>query len=437
MRAKKWASIAAVACLGVMGLAACSSGSHSASNLPATKKNEKVTLKFWGWAQYGDAVNIWNKTHPNTQVQFTQTPSTIDIYPKMFTAIKAKNAPCLAQIEYSALPNFIVQHGVEDISSLTKDMKKDFTPSAWQSVDIAHGVYGIPVDTAPGALLYRKDLFAKYGITPPKTWEEYKEDARKVKQQDPSVSLGYISNNRGVLAALAQQKGGKWFTLKNDAWKVSIDGKETQEVAKFWQSMIDDGLIQPEISFKPALYKKMSEGKILSEVFGIWDTRTLAQALKQQSGKWAVAPMPVWKDHPNQYENIGGSATSILKGCAHPDRAVEFAHWMSTNSQAIAPLIDKGGLWPASLEGLKSPQLDKGVAFYGGQKIYEPFKKISREIQTDWTWGPLQSQVDRDFNELLPKLSKNNTAPDALREVQKRAINDLKKRQLKVDDSSK
>ncbi|MDO5747801.1 MAG: extracellular solute-binding protein [Actinomycetaceae bacterium] len=421
--------------LSVTALTGCGADKSSDKELPSTDSDAKVKLEFWGWAPgYEDAVKLWNTKHPETQVTFTQTPSTNEIYPKMFTAIKANNAPCLAQIEYSSLPNFVIQQGVEDIAALTKGMDKDFTEDGWKSVSIADGVYGIPVDTAPIAFIYRKDLFDKYGLTVPKTWEEYKEMAKKVKNQDPSVSIGYYSNDANWFAALARQKGAKWFDLKDDSWSVSIDDKATMEVAEFWQSMIDEGLVSAQESYTPALYKQMADDKILSEPFGIWDTAVIAQSVQGSSGKWAVAPMPVWKDRPDTYVSAGGSATTVLKGCKNADRAIEFAHWMSTDPEAVKLLITKGGLWPASLEGLQSPVLDEGVEFYGGQKIYEPFKEISRSIKLDWTWGPLQNQVNKDIVDFMPKVSKEKSIADTVTEIQNRAVKDIKDKGLTVSN---
>lgn len=427
MKLKKMAVYTAIFALSITGLSGCG-GSNTGSSTTGQE------MEFWGWAPgYKEAVELWNKTHPDMKVKFKETASTDKAYPKMFTAIKAGNAPCLAQVEYGALPNFVIQDAVEPITKQGKDLKKDFTEDGWVQSNVAGELYGIPVDTAPIAFIYNKAAFDKFGITAPKTWEEYREMAKKVKEQDSTVSIGYFANDPNWNAALARQKGAKWFEMGKDAWKVSIDDQDTKEVADFWQSMIDEGLIKAEQSYQPALYKQMAEGKILSEPFGIWDTKVLAQNLKGESGKWAVAPMPVWKDRPGVYVSAGGSATVVLKGCQNVDNAVKFAHWMATDNKSVNALITDGGLWPASIAGLSSPALDKPVEFYGNAKIYEPFKEISKSIKPDWTWGPLQNQLNGYFWDAMAKVNKEHTIYSVYQELQKKTIADIEKAKLKVE----
>ena len=83
-----------------MALAACggSTGASSSSTSSDTS-DAKVSLTFWGWAPgYKEAVELWNKKNPNTQVKWIATEASRKIYPKMLTAVKANNAPDLAQL---------------------------------------------------------------------------------------------------------------------------------------------------------------------------------------------------------------------------------------------------------------------------------------------------------------------------------------------------
>ncbi|KLD28168.1 sugar ABC transporter substrate-binding protein, partial [Xanthomonas perforans] len=84
-----------------------------------------------------------------------------------------------------ALPNFLVQDGVENIAGCADVMaaKDQFVGWAWNQATLGqdNAVYGIPQDIGPMALFYRKDLFEKNGIAIPTTWDEYTEAAKKVR----------------------------------------------------------------------------------------------------------------------------------------------------------------------------------------------------------------------------------------------------------------
>ncbi|WP_154604970.1 ABC transporter substrate-binding protein [Arthrobacter sp. AQ5-05] len=429
---KAW-TIAAAALAAGIALSGCSGSATIGSGASTGATTEKVTMDFWGWAPgYKEAIDIWNKQNPNTQVKFNQTPSGVKSYPKVFTAVQAGNAPCLAQIGYESLPNFVVQGAAQDISKYTKGMDSQFTPAGWKSVSIADGVYGIPVDTAPMALLYRKDLFEQYGITAPKTWEDYKADAAKVKAADPTVSLGYFSNDATFWAGVSRQAGASWFTLNKDSWGVHVNDAATKKVAAFWQSMIDDGSITSQESYTPALYKQMAEGKILSEPFGLWDTAVIAQNVPSTSGKWAVAPLPVWTDSPQTNADMGGSSTAVLKGCKTPEAAVKFAQWMSTDPASVKELVSKGGLWPASVAGLSNPVVDQPVPFFGNSPIYAPFKDIAKNMKYDWQWGPVQTELNTEITNSLVKASKDNPIPTIIDGLQEKATSEIKAKGLTV-----
>jgi multiple sugar transport system substrate-binding protein len=46
-------------------------------------------------------------------------------------------------------------------------------------------IFGLPMDSGPMALFYNKDVFDKYGVKVPTTWQEYLEAARKIHKADP------------------------------------------------------------------------------------------------------------------------------------------------------------------------------------------------------------------------------------------------------------
>ena len=50
-----------------------------------------------------------------------------------------------------------------------EDVKDNFSEGAWKDVSVGDGVYGAPIDGGPMGMIYRKDVFETYGITPPTT----------------------------------------------------------------------------------------------------------------------------------------------------------------------------------------------------------------------------------------------------------------------------
>ncbi|MFF3108996.1 ABC transporter substrate-binding protein [Kitasatospora sp. NPDC057904] len=416
-------------------LAGCSSGSSGGAPGSAAAGGT-VELEFWGWAPgYDQAVARFNASHPNVRVTFGKTASgSKGGYTKMLTAAKAGNAPCLAQVGYETLPSFAAAGALTDISRYTGDAKSQFAEWTWKQVTIGGQTYGIPVDTAPMALFYRKDLFARYGITtPPVTWDEYAADAAKVHAADPTVYLGDFGNDAYNYAGLAWQAGAKWFGTGNDQWQVSLDSAANKKVAGYWQDLLDRKLLKADPSYDPSLYADLTDGKILSDVNAVWNAPTLAASVKSGAGQWAVAPMPVWDAANPAYGNDGGSATAVLKGCAHPKEAAEFATWMSTDPGSVGDLITVTGIYPAATSGLANPALGKPDPFFGGQVIFDVFRAASAHIATDWQWGPTMTQTSTDLGDGLGRAGTGGaTLPGVLADVQGKTVAGLKQQGLAV-----
>ncbi|QMU80214.1 extracellular solute-binding protein [Streptacidiphilus sp. PB12-B1b] len=396
-----------------------------------------VTLQFWGWAPgYQQSVALFNKTHPDIRVTFQTTASGAKGgYTKMLTAVKAGNAPCLAQVGYETLPSFAAAGALQDVSAYADAAKPQFAAWTWNQVGIGGQVYGIPVDTAPMALLYRKDLFAKYGITaPPQTWAQYAADAARVHAADPKVYLGDFGNDAYQYAGLAWQAGAKWFGTSGDAWQVSIDSPANAKVAGYWQGLLAQHLLKADPSYDASLYKDMGDGTVLSDVNAVWDAPIIASSVdKSTSGDWAVAPMPVWNAADPVYGNDGGSATAVLKGCADPKAATEFAVWMSTDAASVSNLIKVTGIYPAATSGLQNPQLNAPDAFYGNQVIYDVFRDETPKIDTSWQWGPTMTQTSTDLGTGLGRAgSGSSTLPGVLGSVQSSTVAELKNQGLSV-----
>ncbi|MGC0319080.1 ABC transporter substrate-binding protein [Kitasatospora acidiphila] len=428
--------VSMAAALAVVTAAALVAGCSSSSKGGSSAASGPVKLDFWGWAPgYDQVVAQFNKSHPDIQVTFDKTASgTKGGYTKMLTAAKAGNAPCLAQVGYETLPSFAAAGALEDVTKYASDAKSQFAEWTWNQVSVEGHTYGIPVDTAPMALMYRKDLFAKYGIDkPPATWDEYAADAAKVHQADPSVYLGDFGNDAYNYAGLAWQTGAKWFGTGNDQWQVSLNSADNQKVATYWQGLLDKKLLKTDPSYDPSLYKDMADGKILSDVNAVWDAPIIASSVKGGAGQWAVAPMPVWGAANPAYGNDGGSATAILKGCAHAKEATEFATWMSTDADSVSNLIKVTGIYPAATSGLSNPALSAPDAFYGNQVIYDVFKAEAPHVATSWQWGPTMTQTATDLGDGLGKAGTGGTTlPNVLADVQGKTVAGMKQQGLTV-----
>ncbi|CAL9624454.1 ABC transporter substrate-binding protein [Streptomyces sp. enrichment culture] len=406
----------------------CSTSGPDSGEGPA-----KASITFWGWAPgYEDVVKAFNAGHPHIEVDFqTVQPGAKGGYQKMLNAVKAGNAPCLAQVGYETMPSFAAQGALEDVAKHAAAAERDYQPAAWNAVTLGSGVYGAPVDTGPMALFYNKKVFDSLGLKPPATWDEYRAAAKRIQASGPKryISSPYLDYD---YAGFAWQAGADWFGVQGDSWKASMDSPANKRVADYWQRLADEGLLSSAPMYDQSWYNGLSDGSIATVVGAVWQAGVIKGGAKASAGQWAVAPMPQWKQGENKVGNAGGSATAVLKGCENTAAAWEFAHWMSTDPDAFGTLIEKASLYPAATELLAHRQL-KADPYFGGQNIYEVIAAASPNVDSGWTWGPLMTTTVAKLNDGLGKAwTGKGTIAQALKEAQTATLAEMRKQGLQV-----
>jgi multiple sugar transport system substrate-binding protein len=423
-------SRSAVAAIGLtalmMSMTACSQQSTSA---PAE-------IEFWGWAPGQEkAVEAYNASHSNVTVKYQEVaPGAKGGYEKMLNAVKAGNAPCLAQVGYETLPSFVAQGALEDISALASPASGEFLPAAWSAASVEGAVYGAPVDVGPMALFYNKELFDSLGLAAPTTWQEYRAAGEKIKASDPAKSLSspYLDYD---YAGLAWQAEANWFSISGSAWDVSFTSPANEKVGDYWQGLVNDGLISETPMYDQAWFTKLGNGEIATVVGAAWQASVISGGAADGAGKWAVAPMPQWEAGENSVGNAGGSATAVMKGCASKDAAWDFAHWMSTDDKAFGGLIETAGFYPAATGLASLPQLTTPSDYFGGQRVYEVFAEAAPQVNPGWVWGPTMTQTVTDLNDGLGGAwSGTSTFEAALASTQKKTIDALTAQNIAVTD---
>ena len=447
-RRRDWRrSAAALAVLPVIAMAACggddgdgdsAGGGEQAACKPT---GGKVALSFWSWVPGVEkAVTVWNEQNPDIQVKLKATPAgNAGTYQNMFNALKAGNAPDLGQIEFDSLPSFRLQNGLQDVGPCGADkVKGKFID--WTQEQVTFGeepVYAIPQDTGPMAMYYRKDLFKKYGVAVPKTWDEFATAAAKVHQQDESVYMTHFpQRDTNWFAGLAWQNGARWFQLDGDAWKVSVNDEATKQVADYWQKLIDQKQVATNLQgFSEEWNKALADGKVLTWISAVWGNNTITTNAPKTSGKWAVAPMPQWQEGDEKAGNWGGSTTAVFKGGKHPYEATKFALWLNTDPESLEILNAEGGLYPATTAGLDLPALAEPSKFFDNAKIFDVFKQASDQVDLSFAWGPTMNQTYSDLADGFGRaLNGDSTLGEAVDETQEKTISAMKQESLQVGE---
>ncbi|MBV2155680.1 ABC transporter substrate-binding protein [Kitasatospora sp. SUK 42] len=433
--ARRRALAAAAGLLCTTLLAAC--GGSSGGSGGDARSGQPVTLTFWGWAKgTKDVVAAFNASHPDIKVDYQEIPSGVaGGYAKISNAVKAGNAPDVFNVEYPQLPDFVSQGAVQDITSLVPDgLRAKYLPQAAELTTLGGREWALPLDAAPQAFYYRKDLFAQAGITPPKTWPEFRAAAEKLKQANPDTRIAtFFPDDPSTFEAMAWQAGAHWFTGVDDTWNVDLDGTGTKQAADYWQQLIADDLVRVQPSFSQQWTASLQKGETAGYLGASWGGGVLEGTVPDESGKWAVAPVPSWDGSPAS-GMLGGTTFAVSKGSGKARAAVEFATWATTTPEGIRARIASGtsSAYPAAPELVPVAQQAFKADFYGGQDVYALYLDAARSIRPNWQWGPAMGATNTSLKDAFGRLPQGGGIPAALDGAQQATLAELKNRGLKV-----
>jgi multiple sugar transport system substrate-binding protein len=416
----------------VLALALASTSAGSTRHSQAT-----VNLTFWSWVPGVDkAVDLWNSSHPDIQVTLDKIPpGGGGGYAKMHAAVKAGNAPDLAQVEYQEIPGFLLDNELVDLSKYgAANSKSKFVGWQWQQGVFGSHVYAIPQASGPMGLFYRKDIFDKLHLKAPTTWAQYEADAKIIHRANKQMYIGtFPPGNSAWFTALAWQAGAKWFGTSGDAWTVNIDNAPTRAVAAYWDRLRKEHVIKTEPDFSNAWYKDLQTGHIVGWVSAQWGDAILTGNAPKTAGKWRVAYLPQWTKGARVSANWGGSSTALLRGTQHPSEALQFAVWLNSDPKSIDLLIHGGYGWPAATAAFKGSALDQPSSFFGGQRYNNLFAASDKNIDVSWGWIPTVDATYQHLNDgFTAAVAGHGSFVATVKKAQKLTISDLKAKGLQV-----
>ncbi|MDI3403369.1 ABC transporter substrate-binding protein [Streptomyces cavernicola] len=411
---------------------------NKAPALPAAAPGETVTLTYWSWVKdLQKVLDIWNAKQPHIQVKATWIPSGNEGgYQKLHAALAAGGGPDIAQIEMMAVPEYLLQNGLVDLSRYGADkMAHNYDKALWRQVSFNGGVYGIPQDSGPMGFFHQPGLLDRVGGRPPRTWAEWAELAAEIRRLGSRHYLDSFAVSDGsVFTGLAAQAGAVWFRTAGDEWVVDMTDDKTLNVARFFDEAVDDDLVNVSSElFSPAWYAAAAEGRIVGATCGSWGD-ALVQEVSGGAGKWRVAPLPVWGKEGFGSAHHGGSTAAVLANSAHPAEALAFIEWLTSTPEGIDAEIEHLGIgWSPARHYIGAKRREPSEWFGGQRYNEEVFARAVTQTNPDWTWSPLTKLTsDALANGFRKKLTSGQSFVDSVAQAQSTVVRAFRDKGLRV-----
>ncbi|MER5383527.1 ABC transporter substrate-binding protein [Streptomyces sp. NPDC002688] len=308
----------------------------------------------------GPLLDDWNRAHPGEKVTLVELPDSADeTHAQMTTDLRGgdRSRFDVLNIDVAWTSEFAAAGW---ISPLPRDR---FPLDGFLSpvVDTARydgRLYAVPYVTNAGLLLYRKDILAKEGVAPPRTWADLEKQARTIA---PKYGLdGYAGQflpyeGLTVNAAEAVYSAGGTI-LGDEGERVTVDSAAAREGIGFLADGVRDGWIP-----RKALTYKEQESKQAFQDGHLLFLRNWPYAYVSASapgsavaGKVGAVPLP-GPDGPGT-SVLGGSNLAVNARAEHPDSAARLIAYL-TSERVQRQVLTKGALPPVRADLYEDPEL--------------------------------------------------------------------------------
>lgn len=404
--------------------AACSSGSSSSGSTSTEAISQAdidkalqtpTTLTFWTWVpNIAKEIAVFNQKYPNIKINVVNAGQGTAEYTKLRTALKAgTGAPDLVQMEYQYIPTFSLTKSLVDLRPYgAAALQSKFVEWTWSQVTGTNGeIWAYPQDTGPMGMLYRADLFDKYGLTVPKTWDDFATTAAKLHTAAPDSYMTCLSANEpGVWHGLQWQAGAKPYSLNGTTVGLAVNDTASKKLADYWGKLDAQGLIATDPDFTDNWYQGFNKGKYATWITAAWGPVFLAGSASSTKGKWRAAPLPQWNAGDNASGNWGGSTTAVVKGTKSAIAAAKFAEFLNTDPTTTKMFNTEQNFFPATKSVLADAEfIGLKDDFYGGQQVNQVFAGVSSTVNTTFQWPPFLDESVQDWTDTVGKALADKT----------------------------
>lgn len=373
----------------VLSLVGCGDKTPAASSAPAastgTDTAQTAPITIWAWDDNFNvkaaniAKDLYQKEHPDVEINVVSMALS-DIRQKMNTAFAADN--------YDGMPNIVL---VEDYSiggylsafpGTMRDLSDVVNKADWMDYKLnvlceGDKVYGVPFDSGVTGMFYRTDLLEQAGYTAADltdiTWDEYIEIGKAVKEKT-GVSMLQITSGDLTLIKIMMQSAGEWY-VKEDGVTPNIVGNNTlKEAIITYKKLIESNIVM-NVPGWDAMVQAVQNGELATIVDGCWIASTIETAA-DQSGKWAVAPVPRLSNVKTSVNasNVGGASWYVIDKVPGGEVAADFLKaTIAGNTDYLNTLVKEICLVNTLKDPSKITNYQVESPFFSNQKIYESF----------------------------------------------------------------
>jgi multiple sugar transport system substrate-binding protein len=348
----------------------------------------------------------YEKTHPNVRIESTKVVQ--NLIPKLQSQATTNSLPDIAIVDNPDFPIIQATGKLQDLPVDDWGLADAYIPGASKVTTIKGKTQGVFIGTNALAIQYNKDMFAAAGITtPPKTWDEFLDVAKKLTK--PGV-LGFMFAGSNNGCSVWQSDPWRWTAGGSDT---KLDDSGNVKALEFLTSLVESGAASKDVvnQCQDESAQAMTQGKVAMIENGPWEFGVLNGA---KGLNWDSFPIPVPSAGDTLQVPLGGEVWTLPKtGDAGREKAArDFLKW-SQGKSILKEFTSKLGYISVNKE-----LLDETTADTPALAAYVDSVKTARGRTTDL--GTKTSAMTASFGTAIQQALTGQASPkDALAAAQK------------------
>jgi N,N'-diacetylchitobiose transport system substrate-binding protein len=350
--------------------------------------------------------------HPGTTVK-VEIQQWDGIQEKTTTALAGNNPPDALEIGSTLVSKFAESGGLKDLTDKKGDLGGDSWLQGLTDAGTLDGkLYGVPYYAGDRAVLYRKDLFAKAGITTlPTDRASFVAAAQKLQAKfgsDKQFSALYFPGQYWYAALpFVWDEGGEVAVQDGDTWKGALDSPQSQAGLTWLKDVVTKYSKAPvngnENDNDPAV--PLGEGKAAMTIDPGWKVGVVLKNKPALKGQIGVFPIPGKSAGQTAPVFLGGSNLAVSEGSDAGDLAYDWVKILA-GKKAQTSLATVGGVIPNSTSLLDLHAKDPILS------VFDAAAKNSRSTPATPKWANVESStILQDM--LVGIFSGQKSIPDA------------------------
>ncbi|HEX6756170.1 MAG TPA: sugar ABC transporter substrate-binding protein [Mycobacteriales bacterium] len=354
--------------------------------------------------------------HPNTQVK-VEIQQWDGIQEKTTTALASNNPPDVLEIGNTLVSKFADSGGLKDLTGKKADLGGDSWLQGLTDAGMLDGkLYGVPYYAGDRAVIYRKDMFAKAGVTTPPTdrasFVAAAEKLQKAYGSDPKFSALYFPGQYWYAALpFIWDDGGDVAVQEGGSWKGALDSPEAQAGLSWLKDVVTKYSKAPvngnENDNDPAV--PIGEGKAAMIIDAGWKVGTVTKDHPNLKNSIGVFPIPGKNAGTTAPVFLGGSNLAVSESSDAGDLAYEWLKLLAAEKAQTA-LATQGGVIPNSTKLLDLHAKDPVLS------VFDAAAKNSKFTPSTPKWANVESSSILQ-NMLVSIFSGKKSVPDATKDA--------------------